>query len=65
MVPYFPSFVLERPSNTKIGQPYLNVDGFGIAWYTTSQSEFDPSVRGPRPAMYKTTVAHPWVLVSL
>jgi len=34
--------------------PY-NLDGFGITWYTKTRSEFDDSVRGPYPALYKTT----------
>ncbi len=31
---------------------YLNVDGFGVAWYTPTRSYFTPTV-GPRPTLYK------------
>lgn len=32
-----------------------NIDGFGVAWYTTARAEFEPEfTEGPRPAMYKT-----------
>lgn len=32
----------------------LNVDGLGLAWYTTSRSEFDRDCEGFRPALYKS-----------
>lgn len=32
----------------------LNIDGVGVAWYTTSQSNFMAHVDGVRPAMYKS-----------
>ena len=31
---------------------YLNVDGFGLGWYTGTRSAFTPTV-GPRPTIYK------------
>jgi len=33
---------------------YLNAHGFGVAWYTTKLSEFDPSIKGMHPALFKT-----------
>ncbi|PPQ68162.1 hypothetical protein CVT26_005768, partial [Gymnopilus dilepis] len=39
--------------------PNRNLDGFGVGWYTTTRSEFDNSVEGPQPALYRTTIAQP------
>lgn len=30
-----------------------NVDGFGVAWYTSSRQSFTSDVTGPHPALYK------------
>ena len=32
----------------------LNMDGLGIAWYTTAAGNYLKSVNGPRPALYKS-----------
>lgn len=32
----------------------LNIDGLGICWYTSSQSDFNRDCEGLRPAMYKS-----------
>ncbi|KAI4621862.1 hypothetical protein J4E80_004235 [Alternaria sp. BMP 0032] len=32
----------------------LNMDGLGIAWYTTATSSYVKHVTGPRPALYKS-----------
>lgn len=38
-----------------LGNIMFNIDGFGVAWYTTARAEFEPEfTEGPRPAMYKT-----------
>lgn len=38
-----------------LGNIMYNIDGFGVAWYTTARAEFEPDfTQGPRPAMYKT-----------
>jgi len=53
--------------------PFLSADGFGITWHTDARSHFNPFqdeariydgpfipfVRGPHPAIYKTTIAKP------
>jgi hypothetical protein len=58
----------------------LNADGFGVTWHTDARSNFNPFVPdnpvfktdgplipfvlGPHPAVYKTTIAKPWVLMA-
>jgi glutamine amidotransferase len=32
----------------------LNMDGLGIAWYTDAAQNYMKSVKGPRPALYKS-----------
>ncbi|KII83803.1 hypothetical protein PLICRDRAFT_180146 [Plicaturopsis crispa FD-325 SS-3] len=35
----------------------LNIDGFGVAWYTDTRAKYEPDfTSGPRPAMYKSVV---------
>ncbi|KAJ3842302.1 hypothetical protein F5878DRAFT_406089 [Lentinula raphanica] len=33
---------------------WINVDGFGVSWYTDTLAEFDPSVKGLQPAQFRT-----------
>jgi glutamine amidotransferase len=32
----------------------LNMDGVGVAWYTTASTDYMKDVKGPRPALYKS-----------
>ncbi|KAH7128198.1 nucleophile aminohydrolase [Dendryphion nanum] len=38
----------------KLRNSLLNMDGLGIAWYTTAQNSYIKHVQGPRPALYKS-----------
>jgi len=56
---YLPMLLSHDPNGPQTNQVEIsrrnrlnNVDGFGVAWYTTSREVFNES-RGPRPALYK------------
>jgi hypothetical protein len=40
------SLAFERPLISKIGEPFLNADGFGITWHTDARSDFNPFPEG-------------------
>ena len=45
---------------SEIDSSIVNADGFGVAWYTDTKSEFDKKPDGGRyPALYRTTNAKP------
>ena len=45
---------LYRALTKRAGNIMFNIDGFGVAWYSNTRSEFEIGVEGPRAAMYKT-----------
>ncbi|KZV62591.1 N-terminal nucleophile aminohydrolase [Peniophora sp. CONT] len=62
---YLPGLIHHEPGETqsqeqaeeaeiKMRNIMFNIDGFGVAWYSNTRSEFEVGVEGPRAAMYKT-----------
>jgi glutamine amidotransferase len=56
---YLPNLVSHVPGSETTSleisrrNKFNNVDGFGVAWYTSSRQDYDSSTTGPRPAVYK------------
>jgi glutamine amidotransferase len=57
---YLPKLLHYDPNNITtereidIRNKLFNIDGLGVAWYTTTKSDFTSPGGGSRPAMYKT-----------
>jgi glutamine amidotransferase len=41
-------------ADLKTSNTWLNVHGFGVAWYTDVLSQFDPKIKDMQPALFKT-----------
>ena len=57
---YLPRLLPHDPTNITKGtliaarNSLYNIDGLGVAWYTTAAAEFNAAVHGARPVAYKT-----------
>lgn len=57
---YLPKLIPHDPTNITKGtliaarNSLYNIDGLGVAWYTTAKAEYTAGVEGARPVAYKT-----------
>jgi len=59
---YLPKLIHHSPDGSDAAEKEItvrnalyNMDGTGIAWYTSAQTDFLPEITGLRPSLYKTT----------